>query len=396
MMTIATTVANNFVPYLRVLRDTLRQWHPEARLVVGLADGPAGESEGWEWVGLEEMGIPRLREFCFRYTRREMLPAVKPFLLRSLLGKGHETVLFLDADMMVLGPLDGLWEAAQRHALTLTPHLVGMGNPAAVEKNILQCGVYNGGCLGVRAGATAGACLSWWQERVTEHCRFATSRGMHFDQRWLDYAPSFVEGLGVVREPGYNVAYWNLAERGGRADWRLFHFSGFDGEAEVTRYWPEKRLEEMGEAAELYVAYGARLRAAGWAPGQDREWAFDRWEDGVLIEPSQRQRYGRLGRGARWCADPFRVEMREWLEEVGADADGAEVALWRRAAEERLTKLEEANDLLGRQQVELDELRNALAGERERAAWLEREAAMYEEAARERLRVIERLTEREG
>jgi hypothetical protein len=88
--------------------------------------------------------------------------------------------------------------------------------------------------------------------------------------------------------------------------------------------------------------------------------------------------------------------MREWLEEVGADADGAEVALWRRAAEERLTKLEEANDLLGRQQVELDELRNALAGERERAAWLEREAAMYEEAARERLRVIERLTEREG
>ena len=70
--------------------------------------------------------------------------------------------------------------------------------------------------------------------------------------------------------------------------------------------------------------------------------------------------------------------------------------MWRTAAEERLEKLVEANELLAQQQAELDELRNALAGERERAAWLEREAAMYEEAARERLRVIERLTEREG
>ena len=394
MMTVATTVANNFLPFARVLRDTLRQWHPEARLIVGLADEPVGESEDWEWMRLGEMGIPRLREFCFRYTRREMLPAVKPFLLRALLERGHEAVLFLDADMMVLGPLDGLWERVRRHPLTLTPHLLGMGNPAAVEKNILQCGVYNGGCVGGRAGA--GAFLDWWRERVAEYCRFATARGMHFDQRWLDYAPSFVEGLGVVREPGYNVAYWNLAERGRRAGWRLFHFSGFDGVAEVTRYWPEKRRAEMGEAAELYVEYGARLRAAGWEPGQDRDWAFDRWEDGVLIEESQRQRYGRLGRGTQWCADPFRVEMREWLAEVGAEADGAEVAMWRRAAEERLTKLEEANELLGRQQVELDQLRNALAGEQARVDWLRRESAMYEEAARERLRVIERLTEPES
>ena len=394
MMTIATTVANNYLPYLRVLRDTLRQWHPEARLLVGLADGPAGESEGWEWVGLEEMGIPRLREFCFRYTRREMLPAVKPFLLRSLLDRGHETVLFLDADMMVLGPLDGLWEAAQRHALTLTPHLLEMGNPAAVEKNILQCGVYNGGCVGVRAGA--GPFLDWWRERVWAHCRLGIAEGMHFDQRWLDYAPSFVESLGVVREPGYNVAYWNLGERGEREGWRLFHFSGFDGVAEVTRYWPEERLAETGEAGTLYAEYGARLRAAGARPGRDEEWAFDRWEDGGLIDADWRELYGRLGKGTGWCADPFRVEMRDWLTEVRGTAQPGELRMWRRAAEERLEKLVEANVLLTQQQAELEELRNALAGERERAAWLEREAAMYEEAARERLQVIERLTERDG
>ena len=90
-------------------------------------------------------------------------------------------------------------------------------------------------------------------------------------------------------------------------------------------------------------------------------------------------------------------EMRRRRNEaLGAEADGAEVAMWRRAAEERLTKLEEANELLGRQQVELDQLRNALAGEQARVDWLRRESAMYEEAARERLRVIERLTEPES
>ncbi len=71
-------------------------------------------------------------------------------------------------------------------------------------------------------------------------CRYSVEEGMHLDQRWLDYAPSFVTGLAVERDMAYNVAYWNLFERTDAEAWRLFHYSGFDPmePGQVSRYWP--------------------------------------------------------------------------------------------------------------------------------------------------------------
>ena len=60
---------------------------------------------------------------------------------------------------------------------------------------------------------------------------------MFTDQRWVDFVPSFFEHH-ILKDPTYNVAYWNLHARtltwDGRrylvdgAPLRFFHFSGFD------------------------------------------------------------------------------------------------------------------------------------------------------------------------
>ena len=36
---------------------------------------------------------------------------------------------------------------------------------------------------------------------------------MHYDQRWLDLVPALFDDVHIVRDPGCNVAYWNLPER---------------------------------------------------------------------------------------------------------------------------------------------------------------------------------------
>ena len=62
--------------------------------------------------------------------------------------------------------------------------------------------------------------------------------GYFVDQRWFDLAPGFLSDLAIVRDPQYNLAYWNLHERQLEytdgiysVDGRplgFFHFSGFD------------------------------------------------------------------------------------------------------------------------------------------------------------------------
>jgi hypothetical protein len=395
VIAIATVIAKNYLPFARVLADSLRQWHPELTLYVALADEPEGKfepaRERFAILTLKDLGIPNLPQFCFRYSRREAVSAVKPYLLNTLLDKGYKTALYLDADMLVLGDLSPLLERAAQHPLLVTPHTIAPGLSLEAELNILQCGVFNGGVVGASDTPVARAFLHWWQDRTREHCRYALSEGMHLDQLWLDLAPSFVPGLAVERDPAYNVAYWNVAERPESSQWRLFHFSGFDpGRPEqVSSYWPAKKMVEVEAAVSLFRKYAALIMAAGFEQTRSWPYAYDYFDNGETIPTWARAAFARLGRASAYFADPFGSKMREWLAETPDPGAEEEVGLWRNAAEERLRKLQEANILLGEQQVDLDRLRNELAGERQRAEWLAGQAAVFEKAAAERLALLE-------
>ena len=84
MMAVATLVAKNYLPFARVLAESLHRWHPELPLFVALMDEPEGRfdpaGEAFTVVKAEELAIPNRRGFCFRYTRREALSAAKPHL----------------------------------------------------------------------------------------------------------------------------------------------------------------------------------------------------------------------------------------------------------------------------------------------------------------------------
>jgi hypothetical protein len=69
---------------------------------------------------------------------------------------------------------------------------------------------------------------------------------IYVDQRWLDLAAASSQLIGVMRDPGFNVAYWNLHERALRRNgldkWtvndsplKFFHFSGYDSKALTTK-----------------------------------------------------------------------------------------------------------------------------------------------------------------
>ena len=142
---------------------------------------------------------------------------MKPYLLEHLFRHySIEKLLYLDPDILILNSLDTLRNYLDEADILLTPHLLSPipnDGRRPTEHDILKSGVYNLGFLGLRNGLESKRLLRWWSDKLYHHCIVAVEQNLFVDQRWMDLAPSLFEGVRILREPGYNVAYWNLHER---------------------------------------------------------------------------------------------------------------------------------------------------------------------------------------
>ena len=78
------------------------------------------------------------------------------------------------------------------------------------EREILLAGIYNLGFLAL--GGDVCRFLDWWQERLSWDCVIAPEQGLFVDQRWMDFVPGCFDHV-ILRDPSYNVAYWNVHSR---------------------------------------------------------------------------------------------------------------------------------------------------------------------------------------
>ena len=245
-MNICTIIAKNYAAHARVLAESFREVHPEGTCTVLVVDDFKGfldpAQEPFELLGIEEIGLPDPAQMAARYDVTELSTAVKPWLLRTLLARdGVETIAYLDPDIWIADSIAEVATLAGEHNVVLTPHFttpLPRDGLKPSEEDILIAGTYNLGFIALGAGETAEALLDWWSERLERHCVVDPANGLFVDQRWIDLAPGIWPGIQVLRDPGYNVAYWNLPRRQLQRDGeavlvngeplRFLHFSGFD------------------------------------------------------------------------------------------------------------------------------------------------------------------------
>jgi len=165
------------------------------------------------------------------------------------------------------------------------------------------------------------------------------------DQRWIDFVPGIFDAV-VVRNPTYNVAYWNLDHRHLR--WtgsgyevegeplRFFHFSGYRPDAPhlLSRHQgdrPRILLSEWPDVRRLCDAYGAELVANGYGVDDQDPYGIDRLANGLPIDDIVRTYYrdwvtSSLVGEAPPAPDPFDVAGAErllaWLNEIAVADSG--------------------------------------------------------------------------
>jgi hypothetical protein len=319
-----TSASFAYIDRVRVLVETLRRHQPDWRFWLCLSDHePPGfgfdpDAEGFDGVvRLNQLGIPDLRRWTFTHDVVELCTAVKGAMLCRLLDGGARKVVYLDPDIAVLADLNEVAALLDHHDVVLTPHqLEPDEDPIAVRDNeigSLKHGIYNLGFAAV-AGTPEGLRFArWWRDRLLHHCYDEIPEGLFTDQRWCDLAPAFFPSLYVLRDPGYNVASWNLSRRpveigqdgsvraGGRP-LRFFHFTKVTwvGEAMLERY-----AGNRVEVFELMNWYRRRLAAHAADDLPKGWWAYGRYADGTLIPRPHRRLYRDRADLRERYPDPF-------------------------------------------------------------------------------------------
>jgi glycosyltransferase involved in cell wall biosynthesis len=322
-----TIIAKNYLPFARVLMSSLRAWAPDALRIVVLVDHPDGffdpAREDFEVILSEALPIPDSRWFHFKYNILELSTAVKPFALEYILERyGVDQVLYFDPDIAIYSELGGLTAALRDSSVILTPHLTSplMDARRPTDLDILRSGSYNLGFIGIRRDPETARFLEWWKARLFDQCVVDLPKGLFVDQRWIDLVPGMFGGVTILRNPGYNVAYWNLSHRtvtrspGGHAvngePLCFFHFSGFNPDEPdgFSRHQNRFTLDDLGDVRELALEYRKRLYEAGYSECRKWPYAFGVFQNGFPIPDMGRPAHHEVPDVVTRISDPFSEE----------------------------------------------------------------------------------------
>lgn len=324
-----TSFSYSYLNRARVLAEGIKRFHPDWVLWAVLTDKCPGEFDH-DWsleqfdhvvTALDLMG-PGAEAWLFGHNVVEACTAVKGAAARHILDQpACEKLFYFDPDIAVLNSMVPVLELLDHADIVLTPHQIHPEPRAALqairdnEITSLSHGAYNLGFLALANRGEGRRCAEWWDDRLRDWCHDRKDIGVFVDQKWCDLIPCFFDNVKVLRDPGCNVASWNLSHRrlsiddGGQirvndVPLRFFHFTklGPIGDVMTQRY--AKDNTAVYELWSWYREAVAAATEAGIPPGY---WHYGQFDDGTAIPDAARVLYRDRKDLKATFAEPFSV-----------------------------------------------------------------------------------------
>ena len=319
----------------RVLYQTLRRFHPDWELVALITDRPPlsfhfdVDREPFDRVvWAEDLGIADYPGWLFKHDVVEACTAVKGPFIHQACASGADIVIYLDPDTALFAPLDPLVERLQTAEIALTPHLLDPNTDRAAildhDLSASRTGIFNLGFVAIRTTGEGARFAKWWNDRLLEYCYDDIPMGLFVDQRWCDHVPALFSHVDVIRDPGFNVASWNLSQRTlavtadgaitvNGSPLRFWHFTklGPTGDVMTKRY-----AGDNYPVYEIWRWYKDQVTAATDPSIPTRYWAYDQFSDGTAIARAHRLVYRERPDLQAAFPDPFDARpggFRSWL-----------------------------------------------------------------------------------
>jgi glycosyltransferase involved in cell wall biosynthesis len=340
---VCTIIAKNYVAQARVLARSFAEHHPDGRFWTLIIDDFEGfiapADEPFEVLTPSQIGCDEFEQMAAIYSVLELSTAVKPWLLRHLMGETAVPITYLDPDIKIYRSLERLDELASRHGVVLIPHNsepIPPDGHKPSQIDIMVAGVYNLGYVSLAPRDDVERLLDWWADRLRRDCRVDPAYGYFVDQRWFDLTPGFLTDFAILRDPEYNVAYWNLHSRSLEHDGEqylvdgrplaFFHFSGFkpDKRHELSTYQDRITLSDRTVLQRICSEYAEEALVEGYATTRRWPYGYGSLPDGIPYDDVLRRLYQIAERRGEVFQAPFTEEgAREFLDWLAAPAPGA-------------------------------------------------------------------------
>jgi hypothetical protein len=327
-----TSFTFSYLARAKILVQTLRAVHSDWTIWAVIVDEPIdGEDFGLTQVFdrvvyAKDLGFSDFRKWLFKHDIVEASTAVKGRMLHHLLEQGATKVVYLDPDIGVFSSLQGVVDRLDSHSIVLTPHQVEPNESIGLMKDneltSLKYGVYNLGFAAVKNNAIGRRFAQWWAEQLAFACYDEVENGIFTDQKWCDLVPALFDSVHVERDPGYNVASWNLSKRKvtlsrqgdilvNGSPLKFFHFTKINSAGDLMI---EKNSGNNTEVTEIWNWY-KRLLEANLIPDIPKSyWHYGRFSNGTPIPKDVRVFFRRRADLMKFFDDPFAVEGNSYFE----------------------------------------------------------------------------------
>ncbi|MEM1075846.1 MAG: hypothetical protein AAF665_14545 [Pseudomonadota bacterium] len=329
-----TSFSFSYLNRARVLANSLKQQHPDWVVWAVLTDhSPDGfafsiEDEDFDKVVYaEELFGEECEPWLFRHDIVEACTAVKGQALLHILDQPDaEKVIYFDPDIAVFSSMDPVVELLDNWSIVLTPHqTTPETEDIAIRDNeitSLDYGTYNLGFLAVRNDGETRAFAEWWTERLYKWCLDRLDIGVFVDQKWCNLIPCYFDSVKVLRDPGYNVASWNLSHRTVKISpqgdilvndvpLRFFHFTklGVVGNTMTERY-----ARDNLEVYEVWAWYEQEVEKYTEPAIPNRWWHFGTFRNGAAIPKAVRELYREREDLQASFKKPYGEDFFEWVK----------------------------------------------------------------------------------
>jgi hypothetical protein len=306
-----TIVSPNYLPFARTLAKSYLQHHPKdiffVLVVARSCEKTLFHAEPFSAVMLEEIGLPNLDSIGMKYDILEFNTNVKPSFMKYIFDNSSvDTLVYLDPDIYIYNRLDPVFDLLERANIVLTPHITSPIDDSKTprEQDFLLSGTYNLGFIAVKRSSETRRMLDWWERRCLEQGYNETRTGLFVDQKWMNLAPCLFEKVEQCKDPGCNMAYWNLHERSlanensqyvvnGISKLRFFHFSGVDiNQADtLSKYTNRFDLQGRKDLVNLFSNYKMKVIENKNRALDKITYGFDFFENGVAVTQLARRIY---------------------------------------------------------------------------------------------------------
>ncbi|QCR22178.1 glycosyltransferase [Pontibacter sp. SGAir0037] len=279
-----TICSINYLAQAITLGNSLKDSNPEVGFRIYLVDKLKGKEDvkdriPFTMVEIEDVPVTDFEGMIVRYNITELNTAVKPFIIDYIFKTEADVnnIVYFDPDIMVFGSLEPLKKRLSEYSIVLTPQILSPSNehPHGIdEKSFLATGVFNLGFLALSRHEETFRFLDWWKLRLIDQCYNNSTLQLFYDQKWLNFAPIFFNTVYIEKDPGYNMAGWNLHERkltkknntyvvNYKTDLVFYHFSSVKVHSDNICEYLTLKLDARPDLKDVIDTYRSNLLTNG-------------------------------------------------------------------------------------------------------------------------------------